>query len=182
MSSISCRGLFSDVLYRPFQCAHIPLEPFTSDIPEQNAILRRPDLTYAEYAEKWTDKPFILTAPVKAWPVYGKWTPKYFLQTHPHVKFRAEAVDWPMSKYMDYLSDSSDESPLYLFDRAFAEKTGISTNREASDAAYWSPDCKSVPMPLPNMRSMPCIRISFSVICVLIGRYLTLVATSRLRR
>ena len=85
--------------------------------------------------------PFILTSPVKEWPVYGAWTPKTLLEKYPDVKFRAEAVDWPMKKYMLYMSNSKDESPLYLFDRAFVEKTGISIGRGAPDAAYWPPTC-----------------------------------------
>lgn len=136
-----CKNLFSDVLYRPFQCAHTPLEPFTSNIPRQNAIARLPDLTYEEYAEQWTDRPFILTSPVKEWPIYAKWTPEYLLEHYPEVKFRAEAVDWPTTKYMSYLRNSSDESPLYLFDRAFAQKTNISYSRDDPNAAYWPPDC-----------------------------------------
>jgi hypothetical protein len=87
------------------------------------------------------NKPFILTSPVKQWPLYGKWTPEYLLKAYPDVKFRAEAVDWPMAKYMKYMSDNSDESPLYLFDRAFAEKIGITVGREAPNAAYWPPTC-----------------------------------------
>ncbi|KAF1959089.1 Clavaminate synthase-like protein [Byssothecium circinans] len=141
VTSLSCQNLFSDVLYRPFQCANIPLEAFTSNIPSQNAIQRILDLTCEEYAQTWTNKPFILTSPVKEWPIYGKWTLEYLLKEYPDVKFRAEAVDWPMSKYMNYVSNSSDESPLYLFDRAFVEKTGITVGREAPDAAYWAPDC-----------------------------------------
>lgn len=128
-------------MYRPFQCANTPLRPFTSNIPPRNAITRLPNLTYEEYSDYWTDKPFILTEPVKEWPVYGKWTPEYLLSQYPDVKFRAEAVDWPMVKYMTYMSNSADESPLYLFDRAFAEKTGITIGRAERDAAYWSPDC-----------------------------------------
>lgn len=141
VTTIPCPNLFSDPLYRPFHCAHVPLEPFTSNIPKQNEIDRFPDLTREQYAEQWTDKPFILTSPVKEWPVYGKWAPDYLLQAYPDVKFRAEAVDWPMHKYMDYMSNSHDESPLYLFDCAFAEKTCITVGRDARDAAYWPPDC-----------------------------------------
>ncbi|KAF2118359.1 F-box domain-containing protein [Lophiotrema nucula] len=141
VTSVKCRNLFSDALYRPFQCASTPLEPFTSKIPPQNAIPRLTNLTYEVYAEKWTNSPFILTEPVKEWPLYGKWTPDYLLVTHPDVKFRAEAVDWPTKKYMNYSSNNNDESPLYVFDRAFVEKTGIAVGRDAPNAAYWSPDC-----------------------------------------
>ncbi|KAF2013152.1 F-box domain-containing protein [Aaosphaeria arxii CBS 175.79] len=140
-SSISCKNLFSDVLYRPFQCANTAIEPFAARIPAQNAITHIADLSPAEYAEKWTDKPFILTSPVKEWPIYNKWTPEYLLQEYPKKKFRAEAVDWPMETYMKYMSDSADESPLYLFDRAFVERTGINVGRDTPGAAYWPPDC-----------------------------------------
>lgn len=140
-TSISCNNLFSDVLYRPFQCANTALEPIVARIPTHNAIDRLTDLTYEEYADKWTDKPFILTSPVKEWPIFGKWTAEHLLQAYPDVKFRAEAVDWPMTTYMTYLADSNDESPLYLFDRAFVEKTKIGVGRNVPDAAYWPPDC-----------------------------------------
>lgn len=39
------------------------------------------------------------------------------------------------------MNNSSDESPLYLFDCRFAEKMGIHVGREYKDAAYWAPDC-----------------------------------------
>lgn len=56
------------------------------------------------------------------------------------VEFRAEAVDWPFSTYAEYMSSSQDESPLYLFDKKFAEKMGISVG-EGGDGAYWKPEC-----------------------------------------
>ena len=96
-----------------------------------------PDL----FSAKWTNTPFILTEPVKEWPIYGKWTPESLTRDYAHVRFRAEAVDWPLETYMNYMRNNNDESPLYLFDRAFAEKMGISVGRSAPDAAYWSPDC-----------------------------------------
>lgn len=60
---------------------------------------------------------------------------------YPDVKFRAEAVDWPTRKYMSYMNDNGDESPLYIFDRSFAEKTGIAIGHDAPNASYWPPDC-----------------------------------------
>ncbi|OAL55895.1 Clavaminate synthase-like protein [Pyrenochaeta sp. DS3sAY3a] len=143
ITSISCTNLFSDTLYRPFQCAHTSLEPFARNIPRQNEIARLSDLTYDEYADKWTDKPFILTTPVKEWPVYGTWTPEHLLEKYAETKFIAEAVEWSMKKYMSYIHNNADESPLYLFDRAFATKTGIDITAppHSKEAAYWSPTC-----------------------------------------
>ncbi|KAI4661968.1 uncharacterized protein J4E78_004758 [Alternaria triticimaculans] len=143
VTSISCTNLFSDTLYRPFQCAHTELNSYAVNIPKKNEIARLSDLTYEEYADTWVDKPFVLTTPVKQWPVYGTWTPEYLLEKFPETKFRAEAVDWPMKKYMSYMHDNADESPLYLFDRAFAEKTGVDITAapHSKEAAYWSPTC-----------------------------------------
>ncbi|KAF1912604.1 hypothetical protein BDU57DRAFT_542427 [Ampelomyces quisqualis] len=138
-TSIRCPNLFSDILYRPFQCAHTPLSPFVSNIPPSNAIPRFSNLTPEDYASNWTDKPFILTEPVKQWPVYGTWTPEYLLDRFPDVKFRAEAVDWPTSTYISYMHAQSDESPLYVFDRLFAEKTHIASSLSTPSAAYSSP-------------------------------------------
>ncbi|KAF2146700.1 uncharacterized protein K452DRAFT_282884 [Aplosporella prunicola CBS 121167] len=140
-AQVDCTGLFSDVLYRPFQCTYTPLRPYAANIPPQNQITRLSDLTTEEFSTKWTNKPFILTSPVKQWPVYGKWTTQSLLRKYGDVAFRAEAVDWPLKKYVDYMYNSSDESPLYLFDRGFAEKMEISVGKNAKDAAYWAPTC-----------------------------------------
>ncbi|KAH7086850.1 hypothetical protein FB567DRAFT_628926 [Paraphoma chrysanthemicola] len=142
-TNISCPNLFSDILYRPFQCAHTPLTPFVRNIPSSNAIARLSDLSPAEYTASWTNKPFILTSPVKEWPVYKTWTPEYLLATFPDTKFRAEAVDWPTSTYLSYMHNQTDESPLYVFDRAFATKTNIDITAppRSSNAAYWTPEC-----------------------------------------
>ncbi|CAN9189763.1 unnamed protein product [Alternaria alternata] len=123
-------GLFASL---PDELLSHVLESFEADV-----LIR-----LGKYAETWVDRPFVLTTPVKQWPVYGSWTPEYLLERFPNTKFRAEAVDWPMNKYMSYMHDNADESPLYLFDRAFAEKTGIDITAapHSKEAAYWSPTC-----------------------------------------
>ena len=62
------------------------------------------------------------------------------LEKHGNVVFRAEAVDWPLTTYVEYMNDNEDESPLYLFDRSFVEKMNITVGR-AANGEYWSPDC-----------------------------------------
>ncbi|KAI2738221.1 hypothetical protein DTO013E5_3560 [Penicillium roqueforti] len=140
---VDCSQLFSDSLYRPFNCAHISLDPYVSKIPARNQIARLPDLSPEEFQAKWTDRPFILTEPVKAWPAYKNWTVGSLLARYGKTKFRAEAVDWAMRTYGDYMADNSDESPLYLFDRSFVSKMGLSVGspETAPDASYWPPAC-----------------------------------------
>lgn len=140
---VDCSQLFSDSLYRPFNCAHISLDPYVSKIPARNQIARLPDLSPEEFQANWTDRPFILTEPVKAWPAYKNWTVGSLLARYGKTKFRAEAVDWAMRTYGDYMADNSDESPLYLFDRSFVSKMGLSVGSPETtpDASYWPPAC-----------------------------------------
>ncbi|KAK5001016.1 hypothetical protein LTR66_000221 [Elasticomyces elasticus] len=93
-----------------------------------------------EFATKWVDKPFILTEPVKEWPVYRQWSTDALLERYADTPFRAEAVDWPLKTYVEYMRNNRDESPLYLFDRSFAEKMDITSGKEDSDS-WWTPEC-----------------------------------------
>ncbi|KAF2674916.1 Clavaminate synthase-like protein [Microthyrium microscopicum] len=54
---------------------------------------------------------------------------------------RAEAVDWPLEAYVDYVNNNHDESPLYLFDRGFADKMNIQVGKDVDGASYWPPEC-----------------------------------------
>ncbi|KAJ5289202.1 hypothetical protein N7478_002232 [Penicillium angulare] len=140
---VDCSNLYSDALYRPFNCAHIKLEPYVCNIPTRNQIPRLPDLSPEEFHEKWADRPFILSDPVKEWPVYKNWTVGTLLSKYGPEEFRAEAVNWSLRTYGDYMADNADESPLYLFDRNFVSKMGLAvgSSTETPDAAYWPPAC-----------------------------------------
>ncbi|GJP91782.1 hypothetical protein AnigIFM60653_011387 [Aspergillus niger] len=140
---LDCSNLFSDVLHRPFHCAHISLDPYIKNIPARNQIARLPDLSFEEFNEKWSDTPFILTEPVKQWPAYKQWSVNMLLDHYGEVVFRAEAVDWPFHTYVDYMHNNSDESPLYLFDRAFVSKMGLKVGQpdQEPEATYWPPGC-----------------------------------------
>jgi hypothetical protein len=133
---IALPNLFSDALYRPFHMSQVPLEPFVSKIPLQNQILRFTDLTAEEFNTKYSSTPFVLTSPVKQWPGFKEWTYKTLVSKYGDIKFRAESVDWRLRDYVAYMEDQSDESPLYLFDRAFVEKT----NGEM-EAGFIVPEC-----------------------------------------
>ncbi|EXJ81097.1 hypothetical protein A1O3_07385 [Capronia epimyces CBS 606.96] len=122
LAKVDCRYLFSDALHRPFLCSQISLTPYVTNIPLHNEIPRMDDLSPTEFNESWADKPFILTSPVKRWQVFHKWSEQDLLSRYGDVLFRAESVDWPLRTYVEYMNNTSDESPLYLFDRGFVEK------------------------------------------------------------
>lgn len=140
-SHVSCAGLYSDVLHRPFFCTYTSLTKYARGIPKTNEIARLSDLTYDKYSSEWADKPFVLTQPVREWPVFNNWTTECFQKDYQNVPFRAEAVDWPLSTYMTYMQSHTDESPLYLFDCSFAEKMNINIGKNEPNAAYWPPEC-----------------------------------------
>ncbi|EFY92787.1 F-box and JmjC domain protein, putative [Metarhizium acridum CQMa 102] len=132
--------LWKALFLQPFACSNIDLSNFVKNIPKANQIRRMENLTYEQYAERWTEKPFILTKCIQDWPVCSKWTIDELLRAYASVEFRAEAVDWTMERYSNYMRDNNDESPLYLFDRKFAEKMGITVGHQ-DGTAYWKPDC-----------------------------------------
>ncbi|MCJ1228336.1 hypothetical protein MMC12_004997 [Toensbergia leucococca] len=99
-----------------------------------------PNLSPTDFATSWTNKPFILTDPVREWPVYRDWSTESLLRKYSNVKFRAEAVDWPLKTYVEYMHNNQDESPLYLFDRSFAEKMNLQVGK-AHTGHYWPPSC-----------------------------------------
>ena len=140
-SRIDCSGLFSDTIHRPFLCAHTPVEPFVQTIPAKNNIARLSALSPEDFASDWANKPFILTNTVTKWPVYMNWSAEALLEKFGDVEFRAEAVDWPLHTYVDYMNDNSDESPLYLFDRSFVEKMEIQAGEKEGIGEYWAPEC-----------------------------------------
>lgn len=122
-------------------CTHTPLTPYTTSIPRENAIARLEDLSPFEFSENWSDKPFILTKPVIEWPVYKFWNTEALISQYGDVKFRAEAVDWSLKTYVEYMSNNADESPLYLFDRDFVCKMDLTTTKDHPSPSYWTPFC-----------------------------------------
>lgn len=132
--------LCSDLLYRPYQCSQINYEKvFHKIIQEEEsaskfaidadnsidsafknlpkgriARLDEKSLTLTDFNQRLNDKPFILTnSDPKRWP---SWNLEELINRFPDVKFRQEAVQWPLSLYAKYLKNNQDESPLYLFD------------------------------------------------------------------
>lgn len=91
--------------------------------------------------EQWSSTPFILTRPVNQWSVYKEWDTTSLLQQYGSVKFRAESVDWTLQTYTSYMNNSSDESPLYLFDRSFVSKMNLDTSISSKNPAYSIPSC-----------------------------------------
>lgn len=146
LPEIDCRTVFSDALHRPYLCSQIDPSLYARGIRTANAIPRHRNLSTAEFNKGWTSRPFILTEPVKPWKVSREWSFEGLAKRFPTVPFRAEAVDWTMAKYLDYMRSTQDESPLYLFDRAFVEKMqlAVGTNGDYEPPLCFQEDLFSV--------------------------------------
>ncbi|CAK7266947.1 hypothetical protein SEPCBS57363_002351 [Sporothrix epigloea] len=140
--TVDCGRVFSDVLHRPYACSYTNPKQFACGIPAANQIRRLTSLTYDGFAASWSDTPFVLTADpcVRAWPVLESWSLDSLRRDYANTAFRAEAVDWPYSLYDQYLCNTTDESPLYLFDKKFAEKMQLMVD-DGNHPAYWKPAC-----------------------------------------
>lgn len=138
--------IFSDTLYRPFQCANIDyLTLFANVIDYERrsselchtlnsdfGVERFHECSFdlAEFHRHWMNKPFILQKDrhQKSWP---KWDFDDLLKLFPKEQFRQEAVQWDLSTYVEYAKNNCDESPLYLFDCEGSPMTDISRLYEA---------------------------------------------------
>jgi len=126
-------NLYSDVLYLP----HLAARYDSNDIASSSSFLSNiakvdgrnlsaPDLG---------DSPMILQHLMDDWPAMAKWSLPALAAEYPSTLFRAEAVLTRMSDYTDYHDAcSADESPLYIFDADFVEKTATATATGDADA------------------------------------------------
>lgn len=134
-SKVDCTGLYSDTLFRPFHCANVPLRLYTNPAHFRSHIPKLTNLTSDEFKANWSDKPFILTEPVKSWRMYREWDVVKLVERYGRQVFRCEAVDWQMQTYVQYMHTTEDESPLYLFDSQFVEKMDLRVGEPSSTSA-----------------------------------------------
>ncbi|KAJ3092958.1 hypothetical protein HDU96_002568 [Phlyctochytrium bullatum] len=132
LEPIRVPNFYSDFLYSSWRCATIPLDQLCRVNAQEN-IDRRSNLSVEEFIESYAkpNVPVIITDVVPKWPAYGKWNLDYLVKVCGDVEFRAEAVDVSLETYASYSkvcgkgNGSFEESPLYLFDRNFANRTGL---------------------------------------------------------
>ncbi|KAG8889354.1 hypothetical protein FRB98_004638 [Tulasnella sp. 332] len=126
-------GLFSDELFQPALCSKTSLRPYFFPHPtrSRSTILkhRRADLDTDTFKDLYarTSKPVLITGALDTWPAYSTdlWSMEMLERRFEGVTFRAEALDCPFRVYNQYVQDCDEEdSPLYLFDSRFVEKTG----------------------------------------------------------
>lgn len=123
--------IFSDILYRPYQCSQVNYEHLFKrvialedssrslgySLNTEFGVERIDEASFVleKFYDSHMEKPFILCNPSNPdrWP---HWDLDSLLVRFGETKFRQEAVKWNLSFYAEYYKNNSDESPLYLFD------------------------------------------------------------------
>jgi hypothetical protein len=132
--SIQALGLFSDVLFQPYLCSRVDVRQYflpsrrrpRSNIPRVGALDLEYDAFLRSYAE--ASLPVIITGALSSWLACSLWTPALFREKYSEQLFRAEGLDCSLETYLKYAENcDEDDSPLYLFDSRFVEKTGGAT-------------------------------------------------------
>ena len=134
---IQCNNLiFSDTLYRPYQCSKIDYQELFKKVIEFEKSsydlgttlnpefgvprFQEDDFSISTFHQEYIQKPFILqnqnAKNDDGTPRWPRWTLDDLLKRFPHELFRQEAVKWDLSLYARYFKANRDESPLYLFD------------------------------------------------------------------
>lgn len=126
-ANLAVRDIFSDVLYLPFLAARYDANTISSSSTFADNISRR-DALEPSHDDCW-DKPCILTNAMKNWKAMSagsRWSISALAARYHDTKFRAEAVLTTMGQYKVYHDACrADESPLYVFDPDFVEKTNF---------------------------------------------------------
>ncbi|KDQ19889.1 hypothetical protein BOTBODRAFT_380843 [Botryobasidium botryosum FD-172 SS1] len=146
--SIKTPGLYSDVLYLPYLCTRTPIHDYffprrrpRSNIPHHPAST----LTHKIFSEKYAlpSRPVIITSALSTWPAFARslWSPQTLKTRFPRVHFRAEALDCTMETYTSYADGCAlEDSPLYLFDSRFVEKTNGEMGEEYTPPEVFGQD------------------------------------------
>jgi hypothetical protein len=126
---IRVKGAFSNVLYRMWACRNCDLNIAIPGFNSTNNVMRvhAKDLSASDFVNKFEklNVPLVIEGAVDHWKVFERWTPEYLMKMCGDMKFRATAATaamaatFTMSEYFQYAKDTTEEVPLYLFDRNF---------------------------------------------------------------
>lgn len=129
---IPVAGIYSDAFFRSFLCRSFSLRPSwlaahtVPTLPRERVGCR---LFLEEHEEK--NVPLLIKGASRDWPALRgprRWTVEYLLRATEGRTFRATSgaaplpAQFSMADYVNYCASSTEEAPLYLFDRTFAAK------------------------------------------------------------
>ncbi len=148
---ISVAGIFSDTFFRSWLCRSFALQPSwlsTHTVP----TLQHSHITteiFLGYEER--NLPLLIKGAAATWDALRKWKqPNYLVDTCKSTKFRATSgaaplpASFTLQNFLNYCASSTEESPLYLFDRSFGSKVPQLLHDFEHDlersCPWWDPD------------------------------------------
>lgn len=143
---ITTPALHSDVLFQPVLCANFDANKIFSSPSFSPTIERLDGRTVTP--STLPHEPVILTGLMSDWPATSEsssrpWTLAHLAKRFPDIAFRAEATLTTLPDYTRYHDDcAQDESPLYLFESEFVNKTATLEGYSLGDD-YSVPTCFS---------------------------------------
>jgi hypothetical protein len=136
---IQARGFFSDELYLPVICTNVDLKAFT----KRDNIDRRvaSSFSYHEFVRGYSqpNRPVLISGATEGWAAHQNWTKDNLISRYGNVRFSVGECDVRLADYIRYCERTTEERPIYLFDKQFGEKD----SRLLSDytpPSYWSED------------------------------------------
>jgi hypothetical protein len=115
-------GCYSDVLYDPWMNSALQIDPTWLMVDN---VQRRAGLTPEDFVRNFETPgiPVILTDVMKSWAGVQEWKAERLREKYADTMFRVSATtDMRLADFLDYCERSSDERPLYLFDRHYSTK------------------------------------------------------------
>lgn len=127
---ISISGIYSDTFFRSWLCRSFALQPSWLST-HTVATVSHSDLTTPKFIKDYeeTNTPLLIKGASSNWPALQKWKDtNYLLKVTDGKSFRATSgaaplpAQFTLSNYINYCDSSTEEAPLYLFDRTFCTK------------------------------------------------------------
>ncbi len=142
-------GFYSQFLFHSWLCAHYEFDDVApgflrhEDIPRVSAK----NLTVERFIEDYEipNRPVIIVdALSEQWPALTSWSEEYLIAHSGAKPFRARSTaavmpaHFTMKEYLQYASQVQEESPLYLFERRFADVGQLGADYKIPD--YFNPE------------------------------------------
>jgi hypothetical protein len=119
---IKVHGFYSDTLFAPWFHAAMWVNPAWCEKDNIDRVANLTPLQFRQRYEEGAGKPVILTDVVTQWPAYKTrlWSLQYLKQQSGEDRvFAAGPASFTMGQYWEYARQTTEENPLYLFDKHF---------------------------------------------------------------